>query len=83
MDRVDLSPVYGSHSVVYFALHSLCMQDNELVIVLEWAKSGDLAHVLRDRQSQGLPFTSEEVMALFAEVRTYMLAAVGPLCMEE
>jgi NIMA (never in mitosis gene a)-related kinase len=47
-----------------------CMlsQDNELVIVMEWAEAGDLAGLLRKQLSLGVPFTPYQVWAMFLQV---------------
>uniref|UniRef100_A0A7R9VYE8 non-specific serine/threonine protein kinase n=1 Tax=Chlamydomonas euryale TaxID=1486919 RepID=A0A7R9VYE8_9CHLO len=44
------------------------IQDNELIIVMEWAESGDLAQALKQRAASGQPFTDQEVWQLFGAV---------------
>lgn len=44
-------------------------QDNELVIVLEWAEAGDLAHVLKAHAESRQLFSVEQVMTQFYQVR--------------
>lgn len=44
------------------------IEDNELVIVLDWAEGGDLGKVLKDRQAAGHFFQEQEVLAIFSQV---------------
>lgn len=43
-------------------------QDNELIIVMEWAEAGDLAQLVKQRIEQGQPFTQAEILHLFSQV---------------
>ena len=44
------------------------IEDNDLVIVLDWAEGGDLGKVLKDRQAAGHFFQEQEVLAIFSQV---------------
>lgn len=43
-------------------------QDNELVIVLEWAEAGDLANIIKERQAGGEALPTQQVWAMFHQV---------------
>ena len=38
--------------------------------MLEWAQSGDLAQLIKQRTEQGQPFSSDEIWLLFGQVDT-------------
>ncbi|GAX78152.1 hypothetical protein CEUSTIGMA_g5594.t1 [Chlamydomonas eustigma] len=44
------------------------IQDNDLIIVMEWAQSGDLAQLVKQRAQEGRPFTQDEVWLLFGQI---------------
>ncbi|KAK9804776.1 hypothetical protein WJX72_004828 [[Myrmecia] bisecta] len=44
------------------------IEDNELVIVLEWAQAGDLQQLINKRREQGQPFDEPHVWAFFAQI---------------
>jgi hypothetical protein len=44
------------------------LQDNELIIVLEWAESGDLGQILKGRAAASAALPLPEVWALFSQV---------------
>ena len=44
------------------------MQDNELVIVLEWADQGDLSKLLQERRGTQLKFSEHEIWSIFTQV---------------
>ena len=44
------------------------MQDNELIIVLEWADRGDLSELLQERRGSGLKFTEREIWSIFTQI---------------
>ena len=44
------------------------MQDNELVIVLEWADQGDLSKLLEERRAEEKKFSEVEIWAIFTQV---------------
>ncbi|GIL47477.1 hypothetical protein Vafri_4297, partial [Volvox africanus] len=46
----------------------LSNENNELVIVLEWAEGGDLGHVIKQRQESGEAFSPEQVWVQFQQV---------------
>ncbi|EFJ50934.1 NimA-related protein kinase 7 [Volvox carteri f. nagariensis] len=46
----------------------LSNENNELVIVLEWAEGGDLGHVIKQRQEMGQAFSPEQVWVQFQQV---------------
>lgn len=48
--------------------HTSFIQDNELIIVLEWAEAGDLGNILKQRSEQGQYFSSEHVWDLFKQI---------------
>uniref|UniRef100_A0A7S0RG92 non-specific serine/threonine protein kinase n=1 Tax=Chlamydomonas leiostraca TaxID=1034604 RepID=A0A7S0RG92_9CHLO len=44
------------------------IQDNELVIILEWAEAGDLGHLLRERAAAGSGFEPGQVWSFFSQI---------------
>lgn len=44
------------------------IQENELIIVMEWAEAGDLAQLIKERVQQGRPLMKQEVLHLFKQV---------------
>eukprot|EP00873_Tetraselmis_striata_P018139 jgi/Tetstr1/438403/TSEL_026969.t1 len=45
------------------------IEENELIIVLEWAEKGDLKQLLSSRkQNVGQPFTEQEVWMYFVQI---------------
>eukprot|EP00199_Chlamydomonas_sp_CCMP681_P007006 CAMPEP_0119109734 /NCGR_PEP_ID=MMETSP1180-20130426/22781_1 /TAXON_ID=3052 ORGANISM="Chlamydomonas cf sp, Strain CCMP681" /NCGR_SAMPLE_ID=MMETSP1180 /ASSEMBLY_ACC=CAM_ASM_000741 /LENGTH=302 /DNA_ID=CAMNT_0007095665 /DNA_START=161 /DNA_END=1069 /DNA_ORIENTATION=+ len=44
------------------------IQDNDLIIVMEWAQSGDLQHLLRERVVTGVPFPYDQVWIMFSQI---------------
>lgn len=55
----------------------LSNENNELVIVLEWAEGGDLGHVIKQRQELGQAFTCEQVWVQFQQVRRLRMIKAG------
>lgn len=50
------------------ANHTQRVQDNELVIVLEWAESGDLGACLKERAAQLHYFGVHQIWSYFHQV---------------
>lgn len=49
------------------------IQDNELVIILEWAEAGDLGLALKSRAQSGAQFPQEQVHKLFSQICSAMV----------
>ena len=66
-----VSSVCVSSLFCSFDLLSSCgLQENELIIVLEWAQSGDLAQLIKQRAERRQPFSMDEIWLLFGQVKT-------------
>ena len=55
------------HSNIVRCFNSF-IHDSELIIVMEWAEQGDLAHLIKTRAEHGAPLTQAEVWNFFGQV---------------
>lgn len=67
-------PFHPSPSMYRSLTRNDFMQENELVIVLEWAERGDLKGLLKERREKvGQLFTESEIWVYFGQVRAFEL----------